>query len=53
METDSKMYVVTTEQRENETATEATKATTVTVGIQKIQTATPVENKNSDHGGVI
>ena len=53
MEADRKIAVVTTEQRGKETATAATKATTETVVIQAIQTATPAEDTNSDHGGGI
>ena len=53
MEADRKMDVVTTERKENETATESTEATTETVGIQAIQTATQAEDNNSNHGGVI
>ena len=53
MEADRKMDVVTTEQREKETATAATEATTETVGIQAMQTSTPAEDNNSYHGGVI
>ena len=47
------MDVVTTEQGEKETTMAATEAKTETVGIQAMQTATPVENNNSNHGGVI
>ena len=53
MEADSKMAVVTTEQRGNETAMAAKEATTEIVGIQTLQKATPAEDNNSDHGGVI
>ena len=53
MEADKKMDVVTTERIEKETATAATEATTEIVGIQAMQTATPTEDNNSDHGGVI
>ena len=53
MEADREMDVVTAEQREKETATVATEATTETVGIQAMQTATPAEENNSDHGGGI
>ena len=50
MEADRKTDVVTTERREKETATAATEATTETVGIQAIKTATPAEDKSSDYG---
>ena len=53
MEADRKMAVVTTYQRGKETATAATEATTKTVGIQEIQTATPAKDNNSDHRGGI
>ena len=53
MESDRKMAVVTTEQRVKETATAATEATAETVEIQEMQTATPWEDNNSDHGGGI
>ena len=53
MEAYRKMDVVTTERRGKETATAATEATTETVGIQAMQTATPAEDNNSDHGGSI
>ena len=48
-----KMDVVTAEQREKETATVATEATTETVGIQAMQTVTQEEDNNSNNGGVI
>ena len=50
MEADRKMAVVTTERRGKETTTAATEATTETVGIQAMQTATPAEDNNSNHG---
>ena len=53
MEADMKMDAVATEEREKATATVGTEATTETVGIQAMQTATPEEDSNSDHGGVI
>ena len=53
MEADRKMDVVTTEQREKETSTAATEATRETVEIQAMQTETPAEDNNSNHGGVI
>ena len=53
MEADKKMEVVTTERRGKETATAATEATMETFRIQAIQTATPVEDNSSDHGGGI
>ena len=48
-----KMDVVTAEQREKETATVATEATTETVGIQAMQTVTQEEDNNRNNGGVI
>ena len=53
MEADNKIDVVTTEQREKETATAATEEMTETVEIQAMQTETPAEDNNSNHGGVI
>ena len=50
MEADKKMSVVTTKRRVKETATAATEATTETVGVQAIQTATPAEDDSSYHG---
>ena len=53
MEADRKVDVVTTERIKKETATAATEATTEAVGIPAMQTATPAEDNNSDHGGGI
>ena len=46
MEADKKMDVVATEEREKATATAGMEATTETVGIQAMQTATPAEDNN-------
>ena len=53
MEGDREMDAVATEERENKTATAGMEATTESVGIQAKQTATPVEDSKSDHGGAI
>ena len=53
MEADRKMDMVTTERRGKETAKAATEATMEKVGIQAMQTATPAEDNNNDHGGGI
>ena len=53
MDVDRKIAAVTIERRRKETATAATEATTEKVGIQAMQTATPAEDNDSDHGGGI
>ena len=53
MDADRKMDAVATKEREKSTAMAGTDATTETVVIQAMQTATPEEDSNSDHGGVI